>query len=132
MTTAMSLADFIKRSGVRMAWKEYFGHRPGWEQADHYKVTLIGPDGRMTVTYSKGIGHKGAPPTVEEVLDTVAMDAVSYENYPDLDDWVAEYGFEDMKEAQKTFRGVKRQSESLGRILGDKLYETLLWHTERS
>jgi hypothetical protein len=66
------------------------------------------------------------------VLDSLASDAAGYENSPDFGDWCGEYGYdEDSRKAERIFKDVERQSAKLKKFLGDDLYETLLWDTER-
>jgi hypothetical protein len=52
---------------------------------DHWRVTCLYEGRNMTLTYSKGSGHHGEPPTATEVFDTLCSDA-SYQDAADFED----------------------------------------------
>jgi hypothetical protein len=87
---------------------------------------------KMTVYFSKGTGHHGAEPTVEEVLDCLSSDAAGIENASNFEDWCSEYGYDtDSRSAEKTFKACEHSAKRLRNFLGDDLYDQLLWHTEK-
>lgn len=87
---------------------------------------------RLTVPFKMGLGHKGAPPALADVLDCLAADAYSVENARDYEEWAGEYGFDpDSRKGYAVYETCRKQSERLKRFLGDDAYETLLWNTER-
>jgi hypothetical protein len=89
---------------------------------------------RMTLTFSKGIGHHGAEPTVTEVLGCLASDASGVENAGgDFEEWCSEYGYDtDSRTAERIFKACQHQANRLKSFLGDEAFEQLLWHTERA
>lgn len=95
------------------------------DMMDHWKVTLRRGKARMTVIFSKGLGHHGVKPTAIEVLGNMASDASSADE--SFEDWCANYGYEtDSRKAEKTFKAVKKQAVTLKRFLGDGLFQALL------
>lgn len=72
-------------------------------------------------------------PSISDVLDCLAMDAVGIENARgSFDDWCAEYGYDtDSRKAEKTFHICERQAAHLKHFLGAELFEQLLWNTDR-
>jgi hypothetical protein len=86
----------------------------------------------MTVYFSKGYGHHGAEPTVREVLDCLASDAATYDNAKDFEDWCAEFGFDsDSRKAERTWKVIGKQRQSLERLLGPEAFNGLLYDVER-
>jgi hypothetical protein len=152
-TDTVRIEDFITRNGITIT-SVYADRNPAMEGSanmDNYKVTLkrsaavprVGVSGidllthkrivaRLTVTFSKGMGHHGAEPTADEVLDCLASDAAGIENAQSFEDWCSEYGYDtDSRKAEKTFKACEHSARRLKAFLGDDLYDQLLWHTER-
>ena len=102
------------------------------ERMDHWRVTLKWPPGRMTVYFSKGMGHHGVEPATSEVLDCIASDSASYENDTDFEEWASNFGYDtDSRTAKRTFEAVKRQSDRLKHWIGNQ-YDSLLWDVSRN
>lgn len=102
-------------------------------QGDHYRVTLRLKRHSMTIAYSKGYGHKGVEPTVEEVLDCLALDADGHAQAVDFDDWARDYGYDtDSRRAYSIYREIDRQSGKLKALLDDDYeFDNLLYNVER-
>ena len=107
-------------------------HMEGSDNMDNYRVTLKHGKRRLTVYFSKGVGHHGKEPSAEEVIDCMASDAAGIENASGFDDWCSEYGFDaDSRKAERVFKACQRQARQLNQLLGDDLFGSLLWHTDR-
>ena len=86
----------------------------------------------MLVYFSKGYGHHGTRPALDEVLDCLASDASGIESAHSFDNWCSEYGYDtDSRKAEKTWRICTEQAIRLQYLLGPALYKALLWNTER-
>jgi hypothetical protein len=99
----------------------------------NFNCTIIGAneEGYMKVPFSQGSAHTENP-TLEDVLDCLALDASGVENAKDFEDWCGEYGYDiDSRKAEKIYNVCKQQAEQLKTLLGTDAYEQLLWHTER-
>ena len=108
--------------------------KPGFDTFHGYKGKL-GPCQyrklRMTLYFSKGYGHNGAEPTIDEVLDCLASDALSVDNARDFENFASELGYDsDSRKAEKIWKACNHQAERLRKFLGDDLYQTLLLLTE--
>ena len=128
----MTLADFLARFGVQMQCRS---GPPNPFMPDrsmhHYRCTLKGPRGKMTIPFSTGSAWT-RDPGPKDVLDALASDAVGYENTQGFEEWASEYGFDlDSRKAQRIYRATERQSKALKRIMGDDAYKELLWKTDR-
>ena len=98
---------------------------------DHWRVTLHTGRKQMTVLFSKGLGHKGAEPTVAEVLECISADSTSVENARDFSEWCNEYGFDTADRSHRPiYTQCQKQAARLRKFLGEDAYETLLWHTQ--
>lgn len=131
----VTLAEFIARETIVMRAVPDGRRRSddGWE-FDAWICCLSRQQKgrRMTVPFKMGLGHKGAPPALADVLDCLAMDAASLEDYPQYEDWAPSLGFDpDSRKGFAVYETCRKQSERLKRFLGEDAYETLLWHTER-
>ena len=125
--------DFIKDNGITMSseWTERNPNMADWNDANHYKCTLKRERKQMTLYYSQGYGIKGEPEAAG-VLDCLASDASSIDNAGSFEDWANDHGSdEDSRKAEKTYTVCIRQAASLKKLLGDELYEELLYETER-
>lgn len=74
----------------------------------------------------------GFAPKAESVLDSLAMDASSYENARNFEDFAAEFGYDtDSRKAEAMYRACGDTAKELRHLLGRDGYENLLWKTER-
>lgn len=148
-TDTVSIETFVRKNRIELT-SEYANCNPnmdGSADMDNYKVTLTRreytgkhsgarKDGtaivaRMTTYFSKGIGHHGAEPTAEEVLECLASDAAGIENGGSFDDWCSEYGYDtDSRKALKVFKACEHSAARLRRFLGADLFKTLLYKVE--
>lgn len=72
------------------------------------------------------------PPTLTEILDSLALDASGIEGARTFEEWASDYGFDvDSRKAMKSYKTTKRQAEKLRALLGAAAYDTLLYGTER-
>ena len=127
----MLMKEFVKRHGITMTTESWHENPnfDGSEQMHHYRCELTKDGSRMKLFYSMGLGLKGRP-TVEDVLECLALDAVSYDNTADFEDWANELGYsDDSIKACRTYKAVKRQTEALKKFLGEAYY-TLRWEIE--
>ena len=92
----------------------------GSEDMDHYRVTLRDGVRRMTLTYSKGKGHDGEPPTLSEVVECLDLDASIVDACPTFRDYCAEYGAEeDSRKALRTYKATMRQAKRWRWLTGE-------------
>lgn len=70
------------------------------------------------------------PPTVSEVLDSLAVDVSSIDQ--PFEDWAQEYGFDtDSRKAEHMYEACRKEYYELRRLLGVRDLETLLNDVER-
>lgn len=133
----MTLQEFIAETGIVITseWTDRNPHMDGSDGMDNYHVKLRAKrlgNATMRLYFSKGYGHKGAAPTIDEVLDCLASDASGIENSPSFNDWASDYGYDvDSRRAEKTFKTCERQADRLKRFLGESYFSQLLWEIER-
>jgi hypothetical protein len=129
-TDHLTLADFIATHGIT-ATAAAMADDAWARAASHWRVTLRCGGRQWTDPFSQGSAH-AQPPTAADVLNCVASDIAGVRNARDLDDFMAEYGFERQSDARRTFEQIQRQDVRLQRLLADDAaVETLLWSTER-
>lgn len=132
----MTLQQFIDKLGITIS-NQPTGENPHMEDSgrmDNWKVKLRSKKQGTTMRlyYSKGVGHHGAEPTADEVLDCLASDTAGIDNSNGFNDWCSEYGYDtDSRRAEKTYRQCERQAERLKKFLGEEYYNDLLWNIER-
>lgn len=139
MPDTLTIAEFVRERSIFML-KEQIDERPDqkiddkWE-ADHWKCTLrrqMPDDTRrsMVVYFSKGLGHKGAPPTTEEVLDSLASDASSIDQR--FEDWCSDLGFDtDSRKAERIYNACVKAAGKLKKFLGPDDAAVLIEECER-
>ena len=70
-------------------------------------------------------------PEVEDVLNSLALDAGSYDNSRNFEDFCSDFGYdEDSRTAEKIYNACAEMSKSLKYFLGSELYDTLLYKVE--
>lgn len=128
-----TIKGFVRDHKVRIN-VEYADSNPNMDDKnmDHWKVVLKAGKKQLTTYFSKGFGHNGEEPSVEEVLDCLVSDASGYENARSFEEWASEYGYdEDSRKAEKIYKAVERGSKKLLKFLGKEAYDKLLWNTEK-
>lgn len=80
---------------------------------------------RMTVYFSKGYGHHGEPPTLDELMETLTEDARSVDNCGDFEGFCSMFGYDtDSRTAERTWKAMEHQAARLKNFLGS-IYEVL-------
>lgn len=115
-----------------------------WKGASHWFCTIEdlskprSPDlhGPLFTTYfsqgsaftpSRGPSWERSGPTIEDVLDCLASDAVTYDGVRDFEEWARDFGFDtDSRSAERTYRIIGEQTRALERFLGPSRYLQLL------
>lgn len=132
----MNTNEFCRKHGVRMSCKATNGNphfaEDEWARtASHFKCVLHFEKRRMTVYFSQGPAIKGEP-CAADILDCCASDAAGFENARSFEEWTRDLGYdEDSRKAERIYKAVERQSRKLKALLGNDLYDDLLWKTER-
>ena len=150
MTTPqpITLGEFCTRNRISMT-AECADANPNMQERemDHWKVRFTRHQdftrtgnvyrfhgkilARMTMYFSMGYGHAGKEPTAEDVLDCLASDASSVDQ-GSFDEWCRSFGYdEDSRTAERTYKACEKGAAKLKAFLGEDLYETLLYGTER-
>jgi hypothetical protein len=88
--------------------------REGWD-GDHWQVTLHFKGRQMTTLFSKGKGHEGREPGLNEVLYSLQSDA----NVPlDFEEFCGDFGYDtDSRKAERTHQACIKMSEKLQKLL---------------
>lgn len=117
--------------------RTYKGSRPlefnrkVYRKGDRIPMILTG---KVQTLHTELVAKEFTPtaPTLAEVLDCLASDAATVENARTFEEWASELGYDtDSREAYKTYKVTKRQTEKLRALLGPEWFDRLLWHTER-
>jgi len=128
---AGNVKGFVKRHGIKIDVDkaEENKNAPDWKDANHYKITFHYQGRRMSTYFSQGTGieHK---PTAADVLNCLAMDARTLQDYPDPLEWAESLGLETGKKTAKAFKSTTKNTEALDRLLGPALMQELLEETE--
>ena len=132
---ASSIGQFIAKRYIAMTSRSIKSHPlmdPDGSKMHNYEVCIQTKKGLLTLGYSKGLGHNGVPPGIEEVLDCMASESAGLDSSCNFSDWCGDYGYDtDTRKANDVYKAVKKQANDLKRIFGYKDYEILLWETDR-
>ena len=130
-----TITGFIEEHNIELSsvtWKETNPNNPEWKDADHWECVLDSDYGTMTIYFSKGYGHHGEEPHLEEILDCMASDGSSIENVASFEEWANELGYDtDSRKAERIYNLCVKQSEELKTIMGHDAYFELLYDVER-
>lgn len=137
-TTHDTLDDFIARHKIRVTVEQVdtrpdglweFAERKWFDRARHFRCTLHAHRHRFMIYFSQGSAHTN-PPTVAEILDSLAMDASS--THGCFEDFCDELGYDhDSLKAYAAWQACNQTRVRLIRMFGEDDYETLAYGMER-
>lgn len=96
---------------------------------DHWTVKLIAPRScsklfnTMTLKFSMGRGHKGRPPSANEVLNSIALDCSALDMQ--LEEFQAEFGYEDARKARKVWNACRKEANKFINKFGKSMLDEL-------
>jgi hypothetical protein len=126
---------FIEKYGPTMT-ATYTGLKraPWGDVQDAWKCVLRVGGRRMQVTFYMGSGHAGRPPKIEDVLESLALDAALLEQSGgSIEHFTAETGgLEDPEDPSviRDFKRTTRQTGKLADLLGEEGYRLLVFGEE--
>lgn len=123
---AGNVKGFVRNHKIRIDVKRVPENKnaPDIKNARHYKTTLYYKNHRMTTYFSQGTAIKEEP-TAADVLNSLAQDAQTIEDYPDPLEWAGNLGYEAGTKAAKIFKATLRNTEALKKFLNEE-YKALL------
>lgn len=131
----ISMKQFLSKYPVKMSvsWADENPNMDGMPAGSrHFKCVLRFQRRRLTTYFSQGPAIEREP-SVEDVLDCLAMDASVVANAGSFEDWCGEYGYDtDSRKAERTYAACQEQAQGLERLLGESANNLLLWETERA
>jgi hypothetical protein len=127
----MQIAEFVAKYtfGITTRRADSNPSMANSQDMDHWKVTLIAPKSasklfdRMTLTFSMGRGHNGKSPTVEEVLNAIALDCSALDMQ--LEEFQAEFGYDDVRKARKTWNACRKEALKFQNAFGKSKLDEL-------
>lgn len=125
----MTLRDFVDKYNIVINNERTDANPnvPDWHDADHWKVTLKRGEKEMVIYFSKGYGHQGKEPDIEEVLECLMMDAIEIINSSNFEEWAENLGFDpDSRKAERIYKLTKQQTKKLKTFLGKRAFNELL------
>jgi hypothetical protein len=123
----MHAKEFAKKHGITLT-AQPIDHNPNMPDPtmDHWRVRLRREGKRMTLAFSKGSGHYGAEPNIEELLDCIASDAWLVESSGTFEDFCAETGYDtDSRKAYRSYKQCVAQANRAKEFFGDLFGELL-------
>jgi len=132
-----TMKQFINWYRIKIE-SEYVDSNPNMQddghRMNHYKVVLTaridGKRKQFTTYFSMGLGLSGDP-DAGSVLDCLASDSSGIDGQS-FEDWAGDYGYDtDSRKAERTYNACVTQAAKLKKFLGESVYETLVYHTER-
>jgi hypothetical protein len=131
----MTMAEFVEGHGIEMRI-EQVAENPAFENdewsrsARHWLCTLVVGNRQMQTHFSQGSGIREQP-EAEDVVNALALDAATYLNARDFEEWASELGHDtDSRRAERTYNLVGQQTRALERLLGRKALDELIGETE--
>jgi hypothetical protein len=131
---SITVEQFISDHQLKLTSHEVTTRPDGFmgDSAYHFRCRISKGKQGFGFYWSQGSGCGSTTSGFPDVLDTLASDAASYENANGFEEWAEEMGSDaDSRQAEKTYRAVKRGAEQLKRLLGQDAYEQLIWNVNR-
>ena len=119
--------EFAEKHGLILTSKKVSERKDGLMDRgmDHWDCTLMYEGSTYGFYFSKGFGHKGAAPTMEEILDCFKSD-LAYSDL-DFDEFCEDLGYNnDSIKDKKIYKATMAQNEAVIDLLGEDLIEDLL------
>lgn len=89
---------------------------------NEYSVTLQYNGNCITMTYHDNYLNEGDR---DDFLYALLMDSLAYEDCQNVNDFMLEFGYEDIKQATKIYKACERQYNKLHRLFTEKEIEQL-------
>ena len=119
--------EFAEKHGLTLNCTKVSERKDGLmvKNMDHWECTLTHQGKGYSFYFSKGFGHKGAAPTMEEILDCFKSD-LAYSDL-DFDEFCEDLGYNnDSIKDKKIYKATMAQNEAVIDLLGEDLIEDLL------
>ena len=119
--------EFAEKHGLILTSKKVSERKDGLMDRgmDHWDCTLMYEGSTYGFYFSKGFGHKGAAPTMEEILECFKSD-LAYSDL-DFDEFCEDLGYNnDSIKDKKIYEATMAQNEAVIDLLGEDLIEDLL------
>lgn len=133
--------EFATRVGITIRHRQVTENpniTDGWcglEEPDHWFVKLTrterGSAGgqrhrTFTCVYTKGAGHHGAKPTIDELLCCLTADAAGCLDYDGFEEWAEEWDMNpDSRKAEQTYKHALQQSRRFKKFINSHWHELL-------
>lgn len=124
----MTIKEFILANGLSMTFS-HTSTAPGGTR--HFDCTLTSNvTGKSeTVKYRMGSGLKNDP-ELEDVLDSLRLDASSFENADSAADFKAEFGYATIGQALQVWKACEANAKKLKTLVGETKYAELLYEVD--
>lgn len=136
-TDRISLDGFIAQHGITATIERggyALAHRPSGDWAHSAWTVTIESEAGAYLVVPFFTGSAASEPTVNDVLECLALDAAGYENARNFRGWADEYGYDvdddEFGQHERTFRAVETQTENLRAQLGHDAFEQLVWNVD--
>lgn len=96
---------------------EYNGivHNELWGGQKVHKWTLSIKHTNISFDYFQGLGHE-KPAGICEILGAIAQDWRALVDYPTLDAFALEFGYNDMTQARKVYNAIKSNAKKAAKL----------------
>lgn len=121
----MDIAEYARQHNATIRLAD-FQKGMGWHTDDdgwmHFqqRVTVKMGNRQMTLEWRQGSAHGTDLPTVDSVLGALISEGMTVESCQGLDDFMAEYGYEDRRKAQKIWKALEAQYPKIVNLFGGK------------
>ena len=119
--------EFAEKHGLVLTSQKVSERKDGLMDRgmDHWDCTLTYQGKGYIFYFSKGYGHKGAAPTIEDVLECFKSD-LAYRDV-DFEEFCKDLGYDnDSIKDNKIYKATMTQNEAVIDLLGEDLIEDLL------
>ena len=132
-----AFAAFAKKHGITLSSRRVDSNpsmiaiNDSWaDTASHYRVTLRRGAKSMSTYFSMGSAHT-SPPTIPDILESLALDAGGVTDDTSFESWAGEYGFDiDSRKAYQIFQNTKKAAKQLKNVLGEELLKDLIYNID--
>ena len=119
--------EFAEKHGLILTSKKVSERKDGLmgRGMDHWDCTLMYEGSTYGFYFSKGFGHKGAIPTIEEILACAKIDLSCRDM--DFEEFCEKCGYNnDSIHHKEIYKAMMKQNKSIINLLGKDLVEELL------
>lgn len=117
----VDLFDRIKVSGEIVNEKRIRSGGAMIGMASEWKITIMYGSRQYTFNYTNSVNNGSKKPSKKDLIYCLISDSGCFHSSRDLEDFAYNFGYENIKDAEKAYKACARTAAALSRVFGKDL-----------